>query len=82
MPELNANVSTKEMLLLPPINYKGGGGDGDGGDDNDTDKDDDAWCVDFPTSGWSQFCTLWKRMILQLYRNKVQHRIFRILRLS
>ncbi|CAH0380979.1 unnamed protein product [Bemisia tabaci] len=30
-----------------------------------------SWCVDFPTSSWSQFCTIWKRMMLQTFRNKV-----------
>ncbi|XP_065199551.1 ATP-binding cassette subfamily G member 4 [Planococcus citri] len=28
-------------------------------------------CVDFPTSGFSQFCTLYRRMTLQMYRNKI-----------
>ncbi|XKL63869.1 hypothetical protein PGB90_006233 [Kerria lacca] len=28
-------------------------------------------CVEFPTSGFSQFCTLWRRMTLQIYRNKI-----------
>lgn len=70
LPELNGNVVTSKLLPLPPINYIAG-------DEVDNDEDDDVvkpgntWCVDFPTSGWSQFCTLWKRMILQLYRNKV-----------
>ncbi|VVC39714.1 Hypothetical protein CINCED_3A018409 [Cinara cedri] len=64
LPELNGNVSANKMLPLPPIKYKDD-------DDDDMVKDRDTWCVDFPTSGWSQFCTLWKRMILQMYRNKI-----------
>lgn len=28
-------------------------------------------CVDFPTSGFQQFCTLMRRMSLQMYRNKI-----------
>lgn len=64
LPELNGNVTTSKMLPLPPINYKDV--------DVDTEIDGMTWCVDFPTSSWSQFCTLWKRMTLQLYRNKVR----------
>lgn len=66
LPELNGNVVTSKMLPLPAISYQ------------EVDENDDAtkygktWCVDFPTSGWSQFCTLWKRMVLQMYRNKVR----------
>lgn len=63
LPELNGNVTTSKILPLPPINYK------EVNDDLEIEKE--TWCVDFPTSGWSQFCTLWKRMTLQLYRNKV-----------
>lgn len=64
LPELNGNVVASKMLPLPPINYNGVQEDDDAMDKN-------TWCVDFPTSTWSQFCTLWKRMVLQMYRNKV-----------
>jgi hypothetical protein len=68
LPELNGNVVTSKLLPLPPINYKAGD---EVDEDDDVVKPGNTWCVEFPTSGWSQFCTLWKRMILQLYRNKV-----------
>lgn len=32
--------------------------------------------ADFPISGFSQFCVLWRRMMLQIYRNKVRVPIF------
>lgn len=65
MLELNGNLSPHKIVPLPPINYK---------EIDDLDLGGQTWCVDFPTSGWSQFCTLWKRMTLQLYRNKVRDR--------
>jgi len=73
LPELNGNVITTKLLPLPPIKYKAGDEvvDDDDDDEEDVVKPGNTWCVDFPTSGWSQFCTLWKRMVLQLYRNKV-----------
>lgn len=74
LPELNGNVIASKMLPLPQINYN------DMQEDDDVIKDKNTWCVDFPTSSWSQFCTLWKRMILQMYRNKVF--IIEILHLS
>jgi len=72
LPELNGNVITTKLLPLPPIKYKADDEvDNDDDDEDDVVKPGNTWCVDFPTSGWSQFCTLWKRMVLQLYRNKV-----------
>ncbi|CAH1737686.1 ATP-binding cassette sub-family G member 1 [Aphis gossypii] len=70
LPELNGNVVTSKLLPLPPINYIAGD-EVNNDEDDDVVKPSNTWCVDFPTSGWSQFCTLWKRMILQLYRNKI-----------
>ncbi|XP_050543791.1 ATP-binding cassette subfamily G member 4 isoform X2 [Daktulosphaira vitifoliae] len=60
--ELNGNISSTKLLPLPSINYK---------DISEEEKNSRTWCIDFPTSSWSQFLTLWKRMVLQLYRNKV-----------
>lgn len=64
LPELNGNVITSKLLPVPSINYTEV-------EEKAVEKYGNTWCVDFPTSGWSQFCTLWKRMVLQLYRNKV-----------
>lgn len=32
-------------------------------------SDKESVCIDFTTSGWSQFCTLYRRMFLQIRRN-------------
>lgn len=37
---------------------------------NETNGND--MCADFPISGFSQFCVLWRRMMLQIFRNKVK----------
>ncbi|XP_025412973.1 ATP-binding cassette sub-family G member 4 [Sipha flava] len=64
LPELNGNLITSKLLPVPSINYTEV-------ENKAVEKYGNTWCVDFPTSGWSQFCTLWKRMILQMYRNKI-----------
>lgn len=71
LPELNGNVITTKLLPLPPIKYTADDQLDIDDDEDDVVKPGNTWCVDFPTSGWSQFCTLWKRMVLQMYRNKV-----------